>query len=191
MNSIRQTLIFVVLLGVFASALLLGMNVITSARIEQSEEALIQSAILDGFEIEYSFSTIGSTFGQAVTVYEYDGQTFYQSQTGRLSFQFEGSGLWGPIIGILTLESDLKTIAEITILQHEETPGLGGVVAEDSYLDTFVGKQMLIDIVKDATTLTNNQVDAITGATRTSDAFEILLNENYNNSLAIWRANEE
>jgi len=189
MSKSQQTIVFVLLLGLFASVLLVGMDAITRERIEQNEAALLQSAILDGFDIEYTFANINDVFEEDVTIHDIDGKIFYQDNvSGRLSFQFEGGGVWGPIIGILTLESDLVTIAEITILEQEETPGLGGVVAERGYLDTFVGKRMTIDIVKGLTTLNNSQVDAITGATRTSDAFEALMNNDYNDYLAAWQA---
>lgn len=192
MNKTQQTLVFVLLLGLFASVLLLGMNLITAQRIEQNEAALLQAAILNGFDVEYSFATINETFETEVDVLEYDGLTFYYAPaSGRVSFHFEGGGVWGPILGIVTLESDWTTIAEITILEHEETPGLGGVLAEREYLNTFVGKQMEIDVVKGATSLNNSQVDAITGATRTSDAFETLLNTDYVEHKAVWEANQE
>lgn len=88
----------------------------------------------------------------------------------------------GPIRGFLTLEEDLETIKGIQIIYHEETPGLGGVVAEAWYLDMYKGKKKLdqgIIIKKDADASSDNEVDAITGATMTSNAFQLLINENY------------
>ncbi len=192
MNKHVQMLVFVLFLGFFTSILLVGMGALTEERIAQNEAALLQSAILDGFDEEYTFGNINDVFNDTVTVYEYEGYTFYRDDaSGRVSFRFEGGGVWGPIIGIITLESDLETIAEITILAQEETPGLGGVVAERDYLDTFVGKTMEIDIVKGAVTLNANQVDSITGATRTSDAFEGILNTDYEDHITVWLANQE
>lgn len=192
MNKHVQMLVFVLFLGFFTSILLVGMGALTEERIAQNEAALLQSAILDGFDEEYTFGNINDVFNDTVTVYEYEGYTFYRDDaSGRVSFRFEGGGVWGPIIGIITLESDLETIAEITILAQEETPGLGGVVAERDYLDTFVGKTMEIDIVKGAVTLNVNQVDSITGATRTSDAFEGILNTDYEEHITVWLANQE
>jgi Na+-transporting NADH:ubiquinone oxidoreductase subunit C len=192
MNKQLKTVLFVLVLGVFASALLVGMDVVTADRIEQNKEALLQSAILDGFEEEYTFATINDIFNDTVTVHDIDGHTIYEhNATGRVSFRFEGGGVWGPIIGILTLENDLETIVEITILEQEETPGLGGVVAERTYLDTFVGKRLEISILKGATSLNANQVDAITGATRTSEAFESILNTDYNTIIGAWTAQQE
>jgi Na+-transporting NADH:ubiquinone oxidoreductase subunit C len=65
------------------------------------------------------------------------------------------------------------------------------VVAERTYLDTFVGKRLEISILKGATSLNANQVDAITGATRTSEAFESILNTDYNTIIGAWTAQQE
>ncbi|AUD66008.1 hypothetical protein BK011_10030 [Tenericutes bacterium MZ-XQ] len=193
MNQNLKMMIFVVILGLVTSALLLGANALTEDRIELNKEAKLKSAILDGFEIEYNFTNIHDVFDDEVTILEEDGYTFYvNDQTGSVAYRFEGSGLWGPIIGILTLDSDFETIVRITILEQEETPGLGGVVAERPYLDNYVGVKMTpsIDVTKEGAT-EPNQVDAITGATGTSNAFEGILNDNYDEYSAAWQALNE
>lgn len=192
MSSPKQTIIFALLLGLASSMLLLGMNAITADRIEENAQAVFQSTILDGFDIDYTTNSINDTFQSEVVVHTINDFTIYEDpDTGWISFEFEGSGLWGPIIGILTLEEDYTTIAEITILQQEETPGLGGVIAERDYLDTFVGKQMEIDLIKGATSLSQNQVDSITGATGTSNAFETLINLDYQAYIDAWESYQE
>lgn len=193
MNQNLKMMIFVVILGLVTSALLLGANALTEDRIELNKEAKLKSAILDGFDIEYNFTNIHDVFDDAITILEEDGYTFYVNDlTGSVAYRFEGSGLWGPIIGILTLEDDFETIVRITILEQEETPGLGGVVAERPYLDNYVGVKMTpsIDVTKEGAT-EPNQVDAITGATGTSNAFEIILNDNYDAYSAAWQALNE
>jgi Na+-transporting NADH:ubiquinone oxidoreductase subunit C len=193
MNQNLKMMIFVVILGLVTSTLLLGANALTEDRIELNKEAKLKSAILDGFEIEYNFTNIHDVFDDTITILEEDGYTFYVNDlTGSVAFRFEGSGLWGPIIGILTLEDDFETIVRITILEQEETPGLGGVVAERPYLDKYVGVKMTpsIDVTKEGAT-EPNQVDAITGATGTSNAFEVILNDNYDAYSAAWQALNE
>jgi Na+-transporting NADH:ubiquinone oxidoreductase subunit C len=193
MNQNLKMMIFVVILGLVTSALLLGANALTEDRIELNKEAKLKSAILDGFDIEYNFTNIHDVFDDSITILEEDGYTFYVNDlTGSVAFRFEGSGLWGPIIGILTLEDDFETIVRITILEQEETPGLGGVVAERPYLDNYVGVKMTpaIDVTKEGAT-EPNQVDAITGATGTSNAFEGILNDNYAEYSAVWQALNE
>ena len=182
MNKYIKTLVFVVILGLLTSVLLVGADVITEERIVQNQEALLKSTILDANDIEYTFQDIHDIFAEEIMIMETAGRTFYMSTTtSNVSYQFEGGGVWGPIIGIITLDSDFKTIIEISILEQEETPGLGGVVAERGYLDNYVGKTFEPEIVisKTADTSLSNEVDSITGATRTSDAFMIILNTSY------------
>jgi Na+-transporting NADH:ubiquinone oxidoreductase subunit C len=185
-------LVFVVIMGTFTSILLLGMAAFADERIEANQAAKLKSRVLDGFAIDYTDTTINDVFENSVQIVEIDGYTFYeQVETGAVTIFFEGGGVWGPITGLLTLESDLQTIQYITILEQEETPGLGGVVAERPYLQTFESKLMTINIEKNANTSLDNEVDAITGATRTSDAFEGILNETYNTLIPIWETNQE
>ncbi len=194
MNQNLKMIVFIVLVGLVTSALLLGADALTKERIELNREAKLKSAILEGFDIDYNFTNIHDVFDQEVTIIDEDEFRFYvDDNTGRVAYQFEGAGLWGPIIGILTLESDFETIARVTILQQEETPGLGGVVAERPYLNNYVGVKMTpaLDVTKDGAN-EPNQVDAITGATGTSNAFEGILNTNYEAFKNVWTAlNEE
>ena len=183
-----KLLLFVVVLGLITSGLLLSAKALTDERIQLNEQAELKAAVLDGFDVEYNFTNIHDVFDERVTILNQDQYTFYvDDASGFVSFEFSGNGLWGPIVGILTLEDDFETIYRITILQQEETPGLGGVVAERPYLDTFVGVKMLpfIDITKDEV-VEDYQVGQITGATGTSNAFEIILNDNYNMFAQVW-----
>jgi Na+-transporting NADH:ubiquinone oxidoreductase subunit C len=95
----------------------------------------------------------------------------------------EGPGLWGPIKGFLALETDMRTIRGITFYEQEETPGLGGEIAADWFLQGFVGKKIVDASGKPGIIMggggeTNaiNEVDTISGATMTCDKVEELLN---------------
>jgi len=99
-----------------------------------------------------------------------------------LAFPFEGPGLWGPIKGFLSLKNDLKTIQSISFYEHEETPGLGGEITADWFRNQFKGKSIIgpdgqpgIKIVQNGASK-DNEVDAISGATLTSQKVEKMLN---------------
>ena len=88
-----------------------------------------------------------------------------------------GAGLWGPIWGYVGFEKDLNTIKAVCFGHKGETPGLGAKIADEpSFAEAFVGKtvgkgEILFEIVKPANRQTeNNGVDAISGATITSQA---------------------
>jgi len=185
--------IFVITLGLITSLLLIGMDEFTKDRIALNELALLKGSILETNAISYNYTTVHDIFDEEIEVVEhtYEGETFtfyIHQTTGNISYQFEGGGIWGPIIGIITLNSDFDTIVAIRILQQEETPGLGGIVAEVRYLDTFVGKKIDPEILvrKDTSPNADNEVDAITGATGTSSRFELILNTNYQAHKAAW-----
>ena len=187
-----KMIIFVVLLGLITSLLLVGMDLLTKDRILANQEALIKSNVLDGFNIAYNFNNIHDVFAEKVTIDEsIPGYLFYiNNENGYVAFEFEGDGVWGPIRGILTLEDDFETIVRISILYQIETPGLGGVIAERSYLNKFVGKIMNVRLTKTPTN-PDSDVDVITGGTRTSERFDILLNNAYNLHKIAWESRGE
>ena len=95
-----------------------------------------------------------------------------------------GAGLWGPIWGYVGFEGDLKTIKAVCFGHKGETPGLGAKIADEpSFAEAFVGKQfgtgdILFEVAKPANRQTeNNGVDAISGATITSQALGKTLNQ--------------
>ena len=95
-----------------------------------------------------------------------------------------GAGLWGPIWGYVGLEKDLKTIKSVCFGHKGETPGLGAKIADEpAFAAEFVGKtigdgEVLFEVTKPANRQTeNNGVDAISGATITSQALGVTLNQ--------------
>ena len=95
-----------------------------------------------------------------------------------------GAGLWGPIWGYVGLEKDLKTIKAVRFGHKGETPGLGAKISDEPWFaESFTGKtigegEILFEVTKPANRLTeNNGVDAISGATITSQALGKTLNQ--------------
>ena len=95
-----------------------------------------------------------------------------------------GAGLWGPIWGYVGFEKDLETIKAVRFGHKGETPGLGAKIADEpSFAEAFVGKtvgagEILFEVTKPANRQTeNNGVDAISGATITSQALGTTLNQ--------------
>lgn len=194
MNRVFKIMGFVVAMGVITSTLLIGMDVLTSERISRNEEALLQSKILDAFEIEYNTANIYETFTANVervelTIEGVNVPVYRNPDTGSISFEIEGGGVWGPIIGVLTLNEDLVTIENVGILAQQETPGLGGRIVELPYLAKYEGVVFdpIVEVLKEGATAPN-QVDAITGATSTSSAFQTILNDSYDKVIPAYQA---
>ncbi len=177
-------ILFVIILGSIAAGILVGTKSFTEARISDNQEYALKSTILNAFEIPFSESDVLEVYNKNITQKEEGGKTFFYSEDGNIGFEFEGKGLWGPIRGFITLEPDFVTIKGIQIIYHEETPGLGGVVSEQPYLNKYKGKKFDPEIIisNNADMTSDTEVDAITGATMTSNAFELMLNESYQES---------
>jgi Na+-transporting NADH:ubiquinone oxidoreductase subunit C len=200
-------MVFVGILGTVSGGLLFGTGALTNSLIDANADALLKSEVLTAHGVEFNFTNIHDVFDATTEtisiVDEFDGEpftyTFYEDKlSGTITFGFGptfGGGVWGPIIGLLSLEDDFTTIVRIAVLQQEETPGLGGIVATRAYLDTFEGKTIglgdnALSIIKDLDVLTaaSNEVRSITGATRTSSQFDIILNNAYAAHRSVWEA---
>ncbi len=99
-----------------------------------------------------------------------------------------GTGLWGPIWGNLALTSDFKKVVGVFFDDKSETPGLGGEIKTDKFKNQFIGKTIFdshghltpIRVVKGGIKkIPQDQrihaVDAISGATLTSNGVDAML----------------
>ncbi len=186
MRDSLRLILFVVILGTLLSAVILGVNSYTAPRIARNDALAIKRKVLDAQKIDFQEKNVEQVFDQNVQVVEKGGKTFFVLANGDVAFQFAGPGLWGPISGVISLQSDLQTIKRITIIHQEETAGLGGRLAERSYMVNFENKKFLpaIVLVNKRKAEKENEVDAISGATLTSKAFEKLLNGQVQQSVA-------
>lgn len=188
-----KLMMFVLILGILTSGLLVGVDALTRDRIVQNQAAQLKSAILDANEISYNFGNIHDVFDEEIEVITVGELTFYEAKESKnVSYEYTGGGVWGPISGVITLNADFETIVAIKVLNQQETPGLGGIIAEAKYLANFVGIKMVptLQINKDSSANLPNEIDAITGATRTSEAFEIIMNDNYVVYKAAWESRD-
>ena len=96
-------------------------------------------------------------------------------------------GLWGPIWGYVALNADKETVFGAYFNHEGETAGLGGEIKDSkAWQDLFKGKKAVIDGmavlgVKKATDIKADEkdytVDAVTGATLTSNGVDLMLKE--------------
>ena len=98
-----------------------------------------------------------------------------------------GAGLWGPVWGYIAFEPGSHTIKGAYFDHESETAGLGAKIKDDpSFQAEFAGEEAdfansanVFDIVKggspknaDGTEIIDNKIDAITGATMTSQGLD-------------------
>ena len=93
-----------------------------------------------------------------------------------------GTGLWGPIWGFVSLESDLNTIFGANFDHKTETPGLGAEINQTSFEGQFSGDniykdgEVAIEVFKSGGgEATDYGVDGITGGTITSKGVEEMI----------------
>jgi Na+-transporting NADH:ubiquinone oxidoreductase subunit C len=84
----------------------------------------------------------------------------------------QGSGLWGPISGYLAIDGDGSTIVGANFDHKSETPGLGGEITTEKFQSQFSGKQ-----IRKNGQLVPIEVDAITGATKTSNGVKEMIDK--------------
>lgn len=182
----RERVWMVILLLIVAtiSAGSLGIvNERTRPLIEKNRALRSKGAVLNALHIPYDSDNMEEVFALEVKTHLLEDVPLYllYDENGHLeavAFKMEGSGVWAPIDAIIALEVDLETIYGMSILEQAETPGLGARIADRDFLDTFVGKKTKpqITLVSRTRAQGENQVDAITGATKTSKALENIIN---------------
>lgn len=92
-----------------------------------------------------------------------------------------GAGLWGPIWGYIAVAEDGKTLDGAIFDHKSETPGLGAKITEAPFYSQFKGKvfgegEQIFDVIKGGAKGAENAVDAISGATITSQALGKTIN---------------
>jgi Na+-transporting NADH:ubiquinone oxidoreductase subunit C len=96
---------------------------------------------------------------------------------------FQGNGLWGTITGVLGMSADLERIVGFELISHVETPGLGGRIDEPWFKNQFKGEYAAKGIIvrhggsNGDSDPDNGEVDGITGASRTSDSIQSIVNQ--------------
>ncbi|HOW08364.1 MAG TPA: NADH:ubiquinone reductase (Na(+)-transporting) subunit C [Bacteroidales bacterium] len=95
----------------------------------------------------------------------------------------EGKGLWGPIFGYVSLESDMNTIYGVNFDHKGETPGLGAEINTSAFESQFHGKKLFdndkfisVQVMKGGAPAGDiHGVDAISGGTITSKGLQKML----------------
>ena len=170
--------IFVLILGSVFTIALIAVDDYTQPYIERNSVLQLKTSVVAALDLPVE-DDVESVFSDKVKTSTKGTKTFYTSDSGNIAFQFTGPGLWGPITGVLALRPDFNMIDKVTIIQQEETPGLGSRIAEGDYLDTFVEKSFTpeLELVPPGKGTNNNQIDAISGATMSSAALVDVLND--------------
>ncbi len=181
----RYTIIFTLIVSLIFALALAVANTLLKPRIEANAELAEQRAILDSLGMDQTGEpeTVQKRFQDLVKLDQAKSFSFYrqldeQGETAGYAIPFVGSGLWGSIHGYLGVTPDLTQIKGLVFTSQNETPGLGGRIEEEWYREQF----RQVEIPQDTSLSygsqnSGQQIDAISGATQTSNAVMRILNQ--------------
>lgn len=177
MKNIRLVIFLTVLVSI-STLFLAGSELIYRKLSVVILEKKLYGVILELFAIEYNDENIYERFEENFEARTMGDNRFFISREGEvILFTTEGPGLWSRIELLLAVNPGGESLFGMRVMSQGETPGLGGRITEEGFQNSFSGVEVRpqIRVVKLAQNL--NEVDAISGATKTSSAVEEILNK--------------
>jgi Na+-transporting NADH:ubiquinone oxidoreductase subunit C len=109
-----------------------------------------------------------------------------RSTPQRIVLPMHGQGMWSTLYGYLALEGDMNTIADVTFYEQGETAGIGDQILDSGWQARWRGRKLYgadgvlafrigDGVIDDASPAAEHQVDAIAGATVTTNAVTALV----------------
>ncbi|MFC2158085.1 FMN-binding protein [Acidobacteriota bacterium] len=200
------SILFMFLITLAFTALVSTVRTLSLERIETNQALKLRRIILKVLDIKIPDSIsdreLSDMFLLRIKVLEVQNRVVYigyaedRTTIQGYAFPIGGPGFWGPISGIAAVTPDASRILGIAFDRHSETPGLGGRITEEWFVEQFKGLRLFpieggnnifflksTDMPKAA-----NEIDAITGASNTSAAVEAFLNRDLDVFLKdIWK----
>lgn len=180
--------IFMLVLAFVLTFALAALNEFTKPVVAFNAQVEQQAKILYVFDIETpdnEAETISKVFEENVTQEDYwEGMPLYKhEENGQViayAVPFNGPGLWGGIEGYVGVDAALEKIIGLDFIQQDETPGLGGRIEEAPYKEQY--RDVDISTASQGNYVVNRpapagNIDAISGATQTSNFVVNMINE--------------
>ena len=177
------TIVFMLVVSAVFTFFLAGTDALTSDRIEANAQTEEMRAVLYAFDLDSTgeFDELRARFENLIEPVETEELSYYQHVEGGevlgYAVPFTNSGLWGTIRGWLAVTPDLTEVQGLVFTEQNETPGLGGRITEQWFTDQFRGLRLDTDTPLTYGTQGDLEIDAITGATSTSNAVLRILND--------------
>jgi Na+-transporting NADH:ubiquinone oxidoreductase subunit C len=176
-DSYLYTIVFTFVLTAIFATLLAVTQAYYLPTISENEANVERQAVLKVLGIA-SDSDLVTTFEEYVTpvasgtpstfgVYDQDGRPI------SYAFPIDGQGLWGSIRGYIGISATFDRLLGMEFTEQNETPGLGGRIGEAWFKEQFAG----VPIAPGEDLVYGSGIDAITGATSSSNAVLNLLNK--------------
>ncbi|MFC1862511.1 FMN-binding protein [Thermodesulfobacteriota bacterium] len=194
MNKIVYSVGYMFVIALFFTSLVSIVKLTNEDKIEKNQQIKLQKTILKvlGIAIKERSSpeNLIRIYNNRIETIKIKDRDFYlgYDEDGKTikgyAFPVEGAGFWGPIQTMVAVDANASSIIGIAFYKHSETPGLGARISEDWFTEQFSGinlspiedNKQFFYLTPSKSGKASNNLDAITGASRTSDAVEIFLN---------------
>lgn len=173
MNETLKLGLILLSITVVCATILAFSNEITSVKIEEADKLANESARTEILSDANSFKLleqnkmkeIQNTFSEIIEIYEgFNGKNVVGYTIKAKVRGYDGE------IEFMTGISTEGNITGIKILNHGETPGLGGNATKEYFSDSFKEKSVEDELVAVTDPKEENQVQALTSATITTNA---------------------
>ena len=172
-------LLFMLIITALCISITAELYLSTQERVSANESLFLRKTILEAAGVEYPDDFIKISELYESSVRESDGIYYVTDSNGDLVYvlPFSGPGLWGTINLMIGYNSRLDALTGIGIVSQNETPGLGARIEESWFKQQFAGKWGPFTLVEEGTADQPDEIDGITGATRTSRSIQLILNK--------------
>ncbi len=185
------TFIMIVFTSVM-TGIIAGLDAFTAPQIQKNEAIKIQNTVLYVLHLHpetLSEKEKSAIFDQRIKPITLNGSHAYLYHEGNqilgVVFPMSGKGLWGTINGYFGLDMSGGTLLGVDFTSHSETPGLGGRIDELWFKEQFRQLPIKHDVpTAQYKSAGAGNVDAITGATLTSNDVLKMINEAISSHLA-------
>jgi electron transport complex protein RnfG len=170
-NAIKMILVLVIV-GLISGGALVCVYNYANPLIERNEEKALREAIYKVLPeaVEYNTITKGG-----IVLYEGVGK---RGKVIGYAFKAKGFGYQGEIEILAAIDTGLKELRGMEVLESSETPGLGAEIANEPFKKQFRGLSVLPEIIFTKEEISEkNEIQAITGATISTKSVVEILNK--------------
>ncbi|PKL09315.1 MAG: hypothetical protein CVV51_04395 [Spirochaetae bacterium HGW-Spirochaetae-7] len=172
-----SALVFLVVLTSLCTVFLSFTNTMYQG-VKAGRQRELRMKIWEDFDNDIDLTAFDREFSEAVSVKENGKNIYYMYAPRHLAaLHMIGPGLWGDIELLMLIDYENKMINKLYVLSQIETPGLGARISEQPFLDQFsnLDYSKTVRIEKERSGKPG-EVDAISGATKTSKSLEAIIN---------------
>jgi Na+-transporting NADH:ubiquinone oxidoreductase subunit C len=180
------TVLFTIAMTIVFVAPISFVYLLTKGQVALNEEVFLKRAVLAAAGIP-----VPSANGEVVSLFSARAEEVKAGDAAPASYRIKseaggepagyvfvrsGPGLWGEITTTVGFDAELASLTGVDFLKQSETPGLGARISEKWFTEQFRGKKGPFTTVGEGEPAAENQFDAITGASITSNAVLSILN---------------